>query len=286
MATLTGFVVSANVFYDQSVNQAVVNVLGVRDSTNPALIPNPQVIQNTLNPSDSMEALLENLSISSVWPFNPLKYAIQGAYTSGVKVETIVLLLLLPVIATLIAAARHLLGIRGFGIFMPAALAVVFVATGPIVGIGLFLVIIFVSTSVRFVLRKLDIKLQPLPRQALILLFIVLGVLAMLFVLPEESRSELINASIFPILILVLLAEDFMKIQLGKSAKTAVNITSETLILALISYVFLTLEALQRFALLNPELLLVSVAIINFIVGKYVGLRAKEYWRFRSIINK
>ena len=46
-------------------------------------------------------------------------------------------------LAALIAAARHLIGIRGFGIFLPAALSVSFVATGPIVGIIIFLLIVF-----------------------------------------------------------------------------------------------------------------------------------------------
>ena len=77
------------------------------------------------------------------------------------------------------------------------------------------------------------------------------------------------NVSIFPVLILVLLAEDFSKVQLGKSVKVAVNLTSETLILALGSYIFLTLKSVQEFALLNPEIWVLSIAAFDFLLGNF-----------------
>ncbi|KKP91654.1 MAG: hypothetical protein UR96_C0030G0009, partial [candidate division WS6 bacterium GW2011_GWC1_36_11] len=203
----------------------------------------------------------------------------------GVPANTLVLLLLLPVVAAVVAAARHLVGIRGFGIFLPAALSVVFVATGPVVGIGLFLVIVIVSTLARMLLRSLKVKLQYLPRMAMILWFVVLGVLAVLFLAPFINSPDITNVSIFPVLILVLLAEDFSRVQLGKSIKAAVNITAETLVLALISFVFLTFKPLQAFALLNPEILILIVLVFDFIIGKYVGLRFVEYWRFRKLLS-
>ena len=233
-----------------------------------------------------MEKLILEQKLSGIWPFNPIKYAIQTATITGVPANTIVLLLLLPLVVAVIAAARHVIGLRGFGIFLPAALAVVFLATGPLVGIGLFALIVTTSTLVRYFLRKTNIKLQYLPRTALVLLFVVFTVMSFMFIMPILNRPEIASVSIFPILILVLLAEDFTKVQAGKSARLAINITTETLILALISYIFLTLPALRRFAILNPEVLLISVIVFDFIVGKYVGLRFVEYWRFRKLLRK
>lgn len=215
---------------------------------------------------------------------NPLKHAIRGAVEAGVPVETIVLLLLLPLVAAVIAAARHIVGLRGFGIFLPAALSVVFVATGPVVGLGLFLVIVLTSTSARILLRRSRVKLQYLPRMALILWFVVLGVLGVLFAAPYLPQFELAKVSIFAVLFLVLLAEDFTRAQIGKSVRTAINLTSETLILALVSFAFLTYRSIQTFALLNPEIFLLGIAVFNFLVGKYVGLRFLEFWRFRKLI--
>ncbi len=245
----------------------------------------PDLTENAEVAIGSFEKLLDEQELGPIWPANPLKYAIRAAVSAGVPPNTLVLLLLLPVIAALIAGFRHLVGIRGFGIFLPAALSVVFVATGPVVGIGIFLVIVTVSTTTRIVLRKLRIKLQYLPRMALILLFVVLGVLGVLFAAPLINRPDIANVSIFPVLILVLLAEDFSRVQLGKSAKTAVNLTTETLILALVSYIFLTTKRVQEYALLNPEMLILLVAVFNFFMGKYVGLRLREFWKFRKLIS-
>lgn len=251
----------------------------------PTSLPRPDITQKTEESIGPLRKLLNEQVLGSVWPFNPVKYAIRGAVDAGVPPNTIVLLLLLPGVAALIAAARHLIGIRGFGIFLPAALSVVFVATGPIVGIGLFLVIVFVSTSARIVLRRSKIKLQYLPRMSFILHLVVLGILAVLFTAPLIKQSNLANVSIFPVLILVLLAEDFSRVQIGKSAKVAVNLATETLILSLISYIFLTLESVQRFVLLQPEMYILLVAAIDLLMGKYVGLRLMELWRFRKLIS-
>ncbi|MCX7928409.1 MAG: hypothetical protein N2558_01845 [Patescibacteria group bacterium] len=228
---------------------------------------------------------LNNQKVDSIWPLNYLKFGIREAVNAGVPVNTIVLLLLMPIVATFIAAARHLGGVRGFGIFLPAALSVVFLSTGAIVGIGLFVIIVVITTIFRMILRKLKFRLQYLPRMALLLWFVVLGVLCLLFFAPYFSVSAIANVSIFPILILVLLAEDFTKAQLGKSARYAVGITTETLLLALVSYLFLTLEPIQVFALLNPEVLMIGVFVANILLGQYVGLRLLELWRFRKLIK-
>jgi hypothetical protein len=196
-----------------------------------------------------------------------------------------VLLLLLPITTFIIAFSRNVVGIRGFGIFLPAALSVVFVATGPFVGIGIFLVIVTVSTLVRMFLRKVNLRLQYLPRMSFILWAVVAGVLGVLFMAPIIRFPELANVSIFAVLIMILLAEDFIRVQLGKSVKTAMNLTFETLILSLITFFFLTLKPLQEYVLLNPEISLLGVAVADLILGKYTGLRMMEFYRFRKLIQ-
>ena len=245
----------------------------------------PDITQKTVETLGPLEKLLKDQILGSVWPINPIKYAIRGSVNAGVPANTIVLLLLMPIVAFVIAFTRNVVGIRGFGIFLPAALSVVLVATGPVIGIGLFLIIVAVSTVVRIVLRKLKLKLQYLPRMAFILWAVVLGVLGALFMAPVVKFSDLSNVSIFAVLILILLSEDFTRVQLGKSAKTAVSLTFETLVLSLISFLFLTLKPLQTFVLLNPEISLFSIAVMDLILGKYTGLRIMEFYRFRRLIS-
>lgn len=254
----------------------------------PTPTPEPPRVDITQKSEESLgplEMLLKNQQLGPVWPENPVKYAIRGAVATGVPANTIVLLLLLPFVAFVIAFTRNVIGIRGFGIFLPAALAVVFVATGPVVGIGIFLVIVAVSTAVRILLRKIKFRLQYLPRMAFILWAVVVGVLGILFSAPILRFPDLANVSIFAVLIMILLAEDFTRVQLGKSANTAVNLTLETLLLSLISFLFLTLKPLQNYVLLNPEISLLGIAIADLLLGKYTGLRVMEFYRFRKLIR-
>lgn len=254
-------------------------------SIEPTQPPRSDLTEQTKETVEPLKKLLENQKLGPILPFNAVKYAIRGAVSSGVPPNTVVLLLLLPGVAALIASARHLIGLRGFGIFLPAALSVVFMATGPLVGIGLFLIIVIVSTLTRIGMRRLKIKLQYLPRMALLLHFVVLGILSVLFLAPHIGLSSFSNVSIFPVLFLVLLAEDFTRVQLGKSARVAINLATETLILALMSYIFLNLKFIQEIALLRPEGWILSIAVFDIVLGKYIGLRLMEYWRFRKLIN-
>lgn len=248
-------------------------------------IPRPDITQNTQESASPLEKLLEKQTLGPVWPSNPIKYAIRNSVKAGVPANTIVLLLLLPVVGAFIGAARHLIGIRGFGIFLPASLSVVFVAIGPVLGIILFLVIVSVSTLVRTILRKIKLRLQYLPRMALLLFFMSFGVLLVLFAAPLINVVDIVNISIFPVLLLILVSQEFTRIQMGKSAKVAVNLMTETLILSLVSYILLILEPLQEYALLNPEALLLITLLFNLMMGRYIGLRFIEFWRFRKLIS-
>ncbi len=289
LIVLMFFVVSALAFLMPA---GVLGVAKITPSPTPTAVatptPEPPRVDITQKSEESLgplEKLLSDQKVGPVWPVNPVKYAIRGAVGAGVPANTIVLLLMLPIVAFVIAFTRNIVGIRGFGIFLPAALSVVFVATGPFVGIGLFLVIVTVSTLVRMILRKLKLKLQYLPRMAFILWAVVVGVLGILFAAPYIRFSDLANVSIFAVLILVLLAEDFIRVQLGKSIRTALSLTFETLVLSLISFLFLTLKPFQEYVLLNPEISLLSIGILDILLGRYTGLRIMEFYRFRKLVN-
>lgn len=263
-------------------------ISGELESTIPTPLPTarPDITQTSEESRESLQVLLSQQELGRLSPFNVVRHLIKSSVDAGVAPNTIVLLLLLPLVVALIAGARHIIGIRGFGIFLPAALAIVFLAIGPIIGIALFAVMVIVSTYVRLALRKLKVKMQYLPRMSLMLWFVVTSTLGLLFFAPVIRHNDFTSISIFPVLILVLLSEDFSKVQLGKSARTAINLASETIVMALVSYVFLTMQFLQRFALLNPELLLIGVFFFNIALGQYVGLRVVEYWRYRKLLKE
>jgi hypothetical protein len=215
---------------------------------------------------------------------NFLQVAIRQAVDKGVSANTIVLVLLFPVVAGLIAASRHLLGFQGFGIFVPAMLAVALVATGIKVGLILLMLIWLTANLSRRAIHYL--KLQYLPRMALLMWFISLGVLGVLLgAVNLPMLSSLSAASIFPILILMLLTENFIEVQSGKSQHEAANLIWQTLLMAVAIAVLLRLDFVQKLVILNPELVLLITGLFNIFVGKYVGLRMMEWVKFNKLMK-
>lgn len=214
---------------------------------------------------------------------NWLQRSIRQAVDKGVSANTIVLVLLFPLIAGLIAAARHLLGLTGFGIFVPAMLSVAFLATGIKVGMGMFLIVWFLATISRKITAKL--KLQYLPRMALLMWFVSIGVLGVMLAGVNLKLGELSAVSIFPILILMLLTENFIEVQTGKSQREALRVMLQTIVMALTGAVILRLDWVQKQVLLNPELALLLIAAFDVYVGRYVGLRALEMWKFKQLVK-
>jgi len=243
--------------------------------------------EDITEPTPEVKGKLERFLIehppSPLTVTNFLQHAIREAIKNGVPANTIVLVLLFPLVATMIAASRHVVGIRGFGIFLPATLSVVFVSTGVTAGVLLFLTIITVATITRMFLRKL--KLQYLPRMALLLCFVSLGVLVILFVSPFLNLEQLITVSIFPVLILVLTMENFITIQIGKSMKQALRMSFESLALAVICSLLVQLEAIQKFVLLRPEASVLAIVIADIYMGRYTGLRLLEHKKFKEILK-
>ncbi|HOK35440.1 MAG TPA: 7TM domain-containing protein [Candidatus Pacearchaeota archaeon] len=201
----------------------------------------------------------------------------------GVPEHTIVLLLMLPVVATLITFAQQVIGVRGFGIYITSIIAYAFVATQLKYGIVIFFVVLLAGTLMRHFLRK--VRILYLPRMAIILTFVALAVFLM-FLLGSFLNIEGLQAiSIFPILIMTLVVERFVAAQIEKGPKTAIFMTLETLILAIISYFLIEWTWLQQILLDWPLISLLVLFLINFGLGHWTGLRISEYFRFRELIE-
>jgi hypothetical protein len=233
---------------------------------------------------DKLAAFLdENPPEPLAWN-NFIQHGIRYAVNEGVPVNTLVLVLLFPMVASLIAASRHMIGLRGFGVYSPAVLSVALVSTGITEGILIFLAIVGTAVLAKRIIWRL--KLSYLPRTAMLLWMISLGILGVLFIAPSINVVTLMTVNIFPILILVLLAENFLDAQSRTKQAEAIALTVETIGLAALSALLLKWELVQKVALLEPELLILSTALLNIVIGKFTGLRISERFRFRSIIEE
>jgi hypothetical protein len=254
------------------------------------LTPSEIPTKFAIKTQDRLESLLESQQLTNLSLFNFLRYSIKSAVAAGVSGNTIALLLLFPLIITLIAAARHLLGLRGFGIFTPAVIAVAFLSTGLTLGLGLFLGALLIAAVSRVLTRPL--KLQYLPRLSLLILFITIGILGFLLAAPAVFSRFSLNFAIFaipgifPILLLILLTETFISAEISHGGRFALRITVETLFLAVVSYLIMDLKAMQSWVLFHPEVTILSLLSANILLGRFTGLRLLEYWRFRELLKK
>lgn len=231
-----------------------------------------------------LAAYLDDHPIKPLSWYNFLQHTIRKAIANGLPANIIVLMLLFPVIASIIAISRHVIGMKGFGVYIPAVLSVAFVSTGISTGLIVFVVVMIAANIARILVRKL--KLPSLPRTAMLLWVVTLFILSLLIISSWFDVSSLLTINIFPLLIIMLLTENFMSTQLFSSQKEAFSITFETLLIALICASIISLDQIQQFVLLYPELTVLGVAGMNFLTGKYTGLRILERVRFSSIIQE
>jgi len=215
---------------------------------------------------------------------NPIKMAIKKAVEAGVSPKTIVLLFLFPLVAALVAFSRQVLGINGFGIITPALLSVAFLSTGGLAGVILLGFILIAATLSRIVVKQ--IKLPYLPKLSISFWIMSLAIFGLLVVSPVIGLERLIKVGIFPILLFILLAETFIEAQITRTLKTAMLMTFETVILALVAYKMMSTIWIQTQVLVYPEISVVLILLVNFLIGRYEGLRLMEVWRFRKMLKK
>jgi len=212
-----------------------------------------------------------------------MSFLVEQIVNFGVSEGTLALILMLPVVATFIAFARQIIGIRGFGIYITLIIAYAFVATKLKYGIVIFLVVVIAGTLMRRLLQKT--KILYLPRMAMVLTFVTLAVFLMFLLGSYLNIEGLQVISIFPILIMTLVVERFVAAQMEKGQRTAIFMTLETLILAIISYYIITWASLQQLLLEWPIVSIFVVLILNFALGHWTGFRLSEYFRFKELME-
>ncbi len=216
----------------------------------------------------------------SKWYF--LSSMINFALFSGVPLSTITLILLMPLIALLLAVARQVVGIKAFGIYVPALITLAFLESGLRYGAIVFLIILAVGTLARLLLKK--IRILYLPRMALILTFVALGMLLIMYLAAYFNIVGLKTLSIVPLLTMVILTEKFVSAQIRYGFGSAIKLTFETFILSTICYLVLSWETLRALVISYPEMVLLVIPLL-VILGRWSGLRLSEYWRFRRLMK-
>ncbi len=213
---------------------------------------------------------------------NFLSFSINYLVNTGVPIYNIYMLLLIPIITTLITIARQIIGIKTFGLYTPLLITFAFLFLGIIYGLLLFAIIMTIGTLTRLFLKKL--RFLYIPRMSILLIIVSLSILFVYVIGIYLGSQRLINISILPILLLIILSENFVSAQMEKGTKNAISLTLQTLGISIIVYFIITLPVIKDFILGFPEIIFISL-LINIILGRWTGLRILEYYRFRNLLK-
>jgi hypothetical protein len=241
------------------------------------------ITDTTSKSKDKLTQILDEHPVGPLSWHNFLQHGIRRAINQGLPANFIVLMLLFPLITSIISFSRHIIGLKGFGVYTPAVLSVAFVSTGVVNGIGLFVIILVAGLLMRKVLQRLN--LQYLPRTAMLFWGISILSLAVMIAFSYVPNIPLLTINIFPVLIIILLTENFMESQLSSSQSEAIEMTLETLVTAIFCSLLIGAQGVQQYFILQPEFAMLIIAAFNIFIGRYAGLRLMEWIRFRSILE-
>ena len=215
-------------------------------------------------------------------PFNAYN-AWQAFQKVGIPLGLLKLIIMLPLGALFIAIARNVIGVQTFGIFLPALIALSCRETGLFYGLTGFLFVVGIVSILHFPLEKLG--LLYIPKMAIMLSAVVITFLTVAALAIHYEFYELSYISLFPIAVVTITAERFGRQIMEDGLKEALKLTTQTLIVAALVYFIINSRSMQAFILAFPELLMVIIGL-NILLGRWIGLRVTEYYRFRWLMNK
>lgn len=190
-------------------------------------------------------------------------------------------LLLLPLAGLLISLLKNVVGLKTYGIFLPVLIAYTLSLIGYVSGIGLFLFITALIALFSVPLNRWGLLYTPK-----IVVLLTLTVLSILFLISIGLYFEitwLTKLSFFPIIVIVIMSERFARAIEEDGYSTAASTIGQTLLVTSFCYLIFASSTLKTLVLIFPEFILVSL-IINLFIGKWIGLRVTEYFRFKRLI--
>lgn len=207
----------------------------------------------------------------------------------GFTEEMLALLLFIPVLATLINVSRYIFGLKTLGIYAPMTLSFAYIFTGIRFGLLVTTAVIAATLLSYAALRK--VRMHYISRTSItytIITVLIIAIISLNEVSPISLTSERHNISTLSPLGIVLIAslsDFFVKRYVKKSLDSALRALLETVIVAFIGWALLRSEDLTNLLLNYTVIVIVILFLINYFVGKFSGVRVREYLRFKKIVE-
>jgi hypothetical protein len=167
--------------------------------------------------------------------------------------------------------------------FGPVIVSLAFITTGLWWGTLIFVVIVGLGVALRLALQRL--RLQAVSRLAILITLVAAVMGGLTLVGATLGIGPLLNISIFPMVIMSNVIENFAASQVELGTRQAVATTLTTLCLSIACYLVVDRAGLQSLVLAFPELLLATI-VFDVLLGKWRGLRLLEYVRFLRVARR
>ncbi len=198
----------------------------------------------------------------------------------GMPDASLFLLLCIPLIVTIISFFRQVIGIATLGIFIPTVFTIIFLVIGGLVGGFTFVLIALLSVLLRKVLKQ--VRIMYVPKMAIVLIGITVAIILLFILATIFNYQGFITIDILPLVFLVTLGERFISLQLERGFRVASMLFFETIVVSMVAY--LMLDTQKTAILAYPEITLLMIPL-NYVLGKWTGLRISELLRFRELLD-
>jgi hypothetical protein len=201
---------------------------------------------------------------------------------TGLSTRLLVILMLLPMGALVVAIFRNVIGVKTFGVFLPVLIAISFITTGFIVGLISFLVMIGLISLLHIPLARWGIL--HIPKLVVMLIAMIFSIIVALYLGVEMNIESIGTLTIFPVVIMTVTAEKYARFVVEEGFETASKVMIQTLLVTVFTFYILSSTTISTYLMNYPELLLV-MAVISLLLGKWIGIRISEYKRFGWMIS-
>ena len=210
-------------------------------------------------------------------------YKMWNAFQSaGIPLSLLKVILLMPLGAMVVAICRNVIGLKTFGVFLPALIAVAAGYTGLWWGLLAFFLVIAVVSLMHFPLERVGILYTPKLVVMLVSVVVTFIILSIIGIYLDYSRLAFIT--LFPVVVITITAERFARMIMEEGYPRALNVTVQTLVVVLIAFLAMNSRTMEAVFLAFPELFLVIIAFM-LLLGRWLGMRVSEYRRFKSLIG-
>jgi hypothetical protein len=230
---------------------------------------------------DHADPVLLDASAVHVNPWLPLANLVRYMLEHGVSSQTIILFLVLPVIVTILAFLKQVVGMSTFGLFTPAIVALSFLVLGWWVGVLSLIFILATGYAARSLMRRWHLLFVP---KMAIILGIGSIMLLLLISIATAFGVFLSHDTVFVLLIMTTLVESFLTVKSEQGLLSAVLAIGQTVLAALVCYFIVQWQPFRLLVVAYPEVIVLTI-LVNVLLGRFTGLRITEYFRFREVFR-